>query len=54
MIRAILYNACLRYAHLFFQKGMLVFDAAQFDGILKKISEFNSSLQSDSVNKLKF
>lgn len=33
---------------------MLVFDAAQFDGILKKILEFNSSLQSDSVNKPKF
>nr|GMD16360.1 phospholipase A-2-activating protein [Ipomoea batatas] len=30
------------------KKGMLVFDAAQFDGILKKILEFNSSLQSDS------
>ncbi|VFQ67870.1 unnamed protein product [Cuscuta campestris] len=30
------------------KKGMLAFDTAQFDGILKKISEFNSSLQSDS------
>ncbi|KAL2596576.1 hypothetical protein AAZV13_11G111000 [Glycine max] len=29
------------------KKGMLVFDAAQFDGILKKISEFNCALQSD-------
>ncbi|KAL2983534.1 hypothetical protein AAZX31_12G043600 [Glycine max] len=28
-------------------KGMLVFDAAQFDGILKKITEFNNALQSD-------
>ncbi|GER50394.1 transducin family protein / WD-40 repeat family protein [Striga asiatica] len=28
-------------------KGMLVFDVAQFDGILKKISEFNSVLLSD-------
>ncbi|CAJ1933456.1 unnamed protein product [Sphenostylis stenocarpa] len=29
------------------KKGMLVFDAAQFDGILKKITEFNNTLQSD-------
>ncbi|KAL4581254.1 hypothetical protein LXL04_017464 [Taraxacum kok-saghyz] len=29
------------------KKGMLVFDAAQFDGILKKISEFNDALRSD-------
>ncbi|CAA0807585.1 transducin family protein / WD-40 repeat family protein [Striga hermonthica] len=29
------------------QKGMLVFDVAQFDGILKKISEFSSVLLSD-------
>ncbi|XP_052193453.1 uncharacterized protein LOC127801946 [Diospyros lotus] len=29
------------------KKGMLVFDAAQFDGILKKISEFNSALLND-------
>ncbi|ESW03856.1 hypothetical protein PHAVU_011G047700 [Phaseolus vulgaris] len=29
------------------KKGMLVFDAAQFDGILKKITEFNITLQSD-------
>lgn len=32
-----------------FQKGMLVFDVAQFDGILKKIIEFNNSLLSDPV-----
>ncbi|KAL3814160.1 hypothetical protein ACJIZ3_015428 [Penstemon smallii] len=29
------------------KKGMLVFDVAQFDGILKKISEFNNTLLSD-------
>ncbi|XP_047315801.1 phospholipase A-2-activating protein [Impatiens glandulifera] len=29
------------------KKGMLVFDIAQFDGILKKISEFSSSLLCD-------
>lgn len=29
---------------------MLVFDAAQFDGILKKISEFNNALGSDPVS----
>lgn len=29
---------------------MLVFDAAQFDGILKKFSEFNNTLQSASVS----
>ncbi|XP_019413607.1 PREDICTED: phospholipase A-2-activating protein-like isoform X2 [Lupinus angustifolius] len=29
------------------KKGMLVFDAAQFDGILKKITEFNNALLSD-------
>ncbi|PIN02311.1 hypothetical protein CDL12_25172 [Handroanthus impetiginosus] len=29
------------------KKGMLVFDTAQFDGILKKISEFNNGLLSD-------
>ncbi|XP_043712517.1 phospholipase A-2-activating protein [Telopea speciosissima] len=29
------------------KKGMLFFDAAQFDGILKKISEFNNVLMSD-------
>ncbi|KAK2381891.1 phospholipase A-2-activating protein [Trifolium repens] len=29
------------------KKGMLVFDTAQFDGILKKIVEFNSALLSD-------
>lgn len=35
--------------HPGFQKGMLVFDAAQFDGILKKILEFNSALLSKPV-----
>ncbi|KAL4596794.1 hypothetical protein ACB092_12G188900 [Castanea dentata] len=35
---------CLSFC---FQKGMLVFDAAQFDGILKKITEFNNALLSD-------
>ncbi|KAK2978346.1 hypothetical protein RJ640_016448 [Escallonia rubra] len=29
------------------KKGMLVFDVAQFDGILKKISEFNNTLLTD-------
>ncbi|KAL5715136.1 hypothetical protein ACHQM5_017003 [Ranunculus cassubicifolius] len=29
------------------KKGMLLFDAAQFDGILKKLTEFNSTLLSD-------
>ncbi|XP_048500603.1 uncharacterized protein LOC104885237 [Beta vulgaris subsp. vulgaris] len=29
------------------EKGVLVFDVAQFDGILKKLSEFNNSLSSD-------
>ncbi|KAM3743055.1 hypothetical protein ACB098_07G116300 [Castanea mollissima] len=33
------------------KKGVLVFDAAQFDGILKKITEFNNALLSDSENK---
>ncbi|GAB4853932.1 hypothetical protein Ancab_018141 [Ancistrocladus abbreviatus] len=33
------------------KKGMLVFDVAQFDGILKKISEFNSTLLSDQDKK---
>ncbi|XP_057494690.1 uncharacterized protein LOC130779855 [Actinidia eriantha] len=33
------------------KKGMLAFDVAQFDGILKKISEFNSALLSDLDNK---
>ncbi|KAL6963901.1 hypothetical protein U1Q18_034908 [Sarracenia purpurea var. burkii] len=33
------------------KKGMLVFDAAQFDGILKKISEFNSVLLSEPDKK---
>lgn len=32
-----------------FQKGMLVFDTAQFDGILKKVVEFNNALLSDQV-----
>lgn len=35
-------------AHIYFfffgQKGMLFFDTAQFDGILKKITEFNNTL----------
>ncbi|TQD76703.1 hypothetical protein C1H46_037737 [Malus baccata] len=31
------------------KKGMLVFDVAQFDGILKKITEFNSNLLSDQA-----
>lgn len=29
---------------------MLAFDTAQFDGILKKLSEFNNSLLSDPVS----
>ncbi|XP_021896660.1 phospholipase A-2-activating protein [Carica papaya] len=33
------------------KKGMLVFDVAQFDGILKKIAEFNNSLNSDMGKK---
>ncbi|KAH0728593.1 hypothetical protein KY285_004251 [Solanum tuberosum] len=33
------------------KKGMLVFDAAQFDGILKKVSEFNNTLLSASEQK---
>ncbi|KAJ4716457.1 Phospholipase A-2-activating protein [Melia azedarach] len=33
------------------KKGMLVFDVAQFDGILKKITEFNNTLLSDLENK---
>ncbi|GJN24404.1 hypothetical protein PR202_gb12142 [Eleusine coracana subsp. coracana] len=33
------------------KKGMLSFDTAQFDGILKKLSEFNTTLSSDSENK---
>ena len=37
---------CLSFC---FQKGVLVFDVAQFDGILKKITEFNNALLSDSV-----
>lgn len=35
---------------LIVQKGMLLFDTAQFDGILKKIAEFNATLASDPVN----
>lgn len=31
---------------------MLVFDVAQFDGILKKITEFNNALLSDQVGSL--
>ncbi|KAL3722505.1 hypothetical protein ACJRO7_034818 [Eucalyptus globulus] len=33
------------------KKGMLVFDAAQFDGILKKINEFNNTLLSNQEKK---
>ncbi|XP_015062220.1 phospholipase A-2-activating protein isoform X2 [Solanum pennellii] len=33
------------------KKGMLVFDAAQFDGILKKVSEFNNTLLSAPEQK---
>ncbi|GAB2250396.1 hypothetical protein Droror1_Dr00016646 [Drosera rotundifolia] len=33
------------------KRGMLVFDVAQFDGILKKISEFNNALHSDPEQK---
>ncbi|XP_062092853.1 uncharacterized protein LOC133798532 [Humulus lupulus] len=33
------------------KKGMLVFDIAQFDGILKKITELNSALHSDQEKK---
>ncbi|XP_021282644.1 phospholipase A-2-activating protein [Herrania umbratica] len=33
------------------KRGMLVFDAAQFDGILKKISEFNNALLADLEKK---
>ncbi|XP_075492671.1 uncharacterized protein LOC142530750 [Primulina tabacum] len=32
------------------KKGMLVFDTAQFDGILKKISEFNNTMLSDPAS----
>lgn len=39
-------------SYSFIQKGMLVFDTAQFDGILKKISEFNSTMLSDPVKCL--
>ncbi|KAJ8763340.1 hypothetical protein K2173_002223 [Erythroxylum novogranatense] len=33
------------------KKGMLVFDVAQYDGILKKITEFNNGLLADQDNK---
>ncbi|KAM7479274.1 hypothetical protein LguiA_027487 [Lonicera macranthoides] len=33
------------------KKGMLVFDVAQFDGILKKVAEFNNALLSDPEKK---
>jgi phospholipase A-2-activating protein len=33
------------------KKGMLAFDIAQFDGILKKVGEFNNSLLSDPEKK---
>ncbi|XWS54639.1 hypothetical protein CRYUN_Cryun10bG0106000 [Craigia yunnanensis] len=33
------------------KRGMLVFDAAQFDGILKKISEFNNTILADLEKK---
>ncbi|CAI9104464.1 OLC1v1003135C2 [Oldenlandia corymbosa var. corymbosa] len=33
------------------KRGMLIFDSAQYDGILKKISEFNHSLLSNVDNK---
>ncbi|CAK8576465.1 unnamed protein product [Lathyrus sativus] len=33
------------------KKGMLVFDTAQFDGILKKVVEFNTALLSDQENQ---
>ncbi|KAI5660997.1 hypothetical protein M9H77_20320 [Catharanthus roseus] len=33
------------------KKGMLVFDTAQFEGILKKISEFNDTLLSNPENQ---
>ncbi|XVF44937.1 hypothetical protein PTKIN_Ptkin02bG0163200 [Pterospermum kingtungense] len=33
------------------KRGMLVFDVAQFDGILKKISEFNNTLLADLEKK---
>ncbi|XP_057836619.2 uncharacterized protein LOC131046848 [Cryptomeria japonica] len=34
------------------KRGMLFFDTAQFDGILRKIAEFNSSLASDEGQRL--
>ncbi|XP_065856759.1 uncharacterized protein [Euphorbia lathyris] len=33
------------------KKGMLIFDMAQFDGILKKLTEFNAALLSDPDQK---
>ncbi|KAJ3670094.1 hypothetical protein LUZ60_010418 [Juncus effusus] len=41
----------LTYKHIP-KKGMLLFDTAQFDGILKKISEFNTTLASDTDQKV--
>uniref|UniRef100_A0A0D3BC23 Phospholipase A-2-activating protein n=1 Tax=Brassica oleracea var. oleracea TaxID=109376 RepID=A0A0D3BC23_BRAOL len=32
------------------KRGVLVFDFAQYDGILKKLTEFNNTLRSDPVN----
>ncbi|PKA57051.1 Dynein assembly factor with WDR repeat domains 1 [Apostasia shenzhenica] len=34
------------------KKGMLLFETAQFDGIMKKIREFNAALGTDGVNSL--
>ncbi|MCO5582717.1 hypothetical protein L7F22_036616 [Adiantum nelumboides] len=33
------------------KKGMLLFDSAQFDGIMKKLNSFNSSLATDEATK---
>lgn len=38
------------FFHYSLQKGVLVFDVAQYDGILKKMTEFNTALRSDSVS----
>ncbi|CAN8269055.1 unnamed protein product [Cochlearia groenlandica] len=35
------------------KKGVLLFDVAQYDGILKKMAEFNNTLQSDPVSNEK-
>ncbi|KAL6880440.1 hypothetical protein ACP4OV_012005 [Aristida adscensionis] len=32
------------------ENGMLSFDTPQFEGIVKKLSEFSATLSSDSVN----